>query len=348
MYGLCSWWVRRSSRKRTIMTVSLTLFRRLARRNLRNYPRCFQFWWPIIEARAGQCEVSAGDLLLNPVFRWVFLNRSEKLEAFESQLTSLEAALGVAQFRAFHEQLLQDISSHPIENDAHNRLLSAMTEVRAILRFSSEGQTITLIPRCKRQRTPDFRADKGAQSYLVEVKYVRPPDKLGEYLLRWWQAQKEVAQAIPQGLLPHLKFEWKPVESRGELSHNEIAILKDFFTTVLQHPEQARELKSGRLILRYLPNRRLPVATTPLPMKAASSEAARKGVFTKLERILECASTQLATSEGRQLRIVFLAINLSSDILFLWPERFEERFEALCQEFEHKGVQVVTEVVGYL
>lgn len=292
--------------------------------------------------------MSAGDLLLNPIFRWAFLARRDKLEAFENQLTSLEAALGSTQLRAFREQLLRDISNHRIENDAHNRLLSAMTEVRAILRFSSEGHAITLIPRRENQRTPDFRADKESQLSLVEVKYVRPPDKLGEYLLRWWQAQKEVAQEIPQGLLPHLKFEWEPVEARDELSHNEIAILKGFFTTVLQRPEQARELTNGRLIVRYLPNRRLPVATTPLRVKAASSEAARKGLFKKLERILERASTQLATSEGRQLQTIFLAINLSPDIQFLWRERFEERFEALRREFVDKGVQVVVEEVGYL
>lgn len=225
--------------------ISLQLFKTSALRNLQSYPRCLEFWWPIIDARSGRYQATAEDLLLNPVFRWVFLNRSDKLEAFENQISLLESALGVGQLRTFYDQLLQDVSSHPIENYAHNRLLSAMTEIRAILRLSSEGYIITLVPRCEGQKTPDFKADKGLQSYLVEVKYIRPPDKLEEYLLRWWQAKKEVRKSIPLGLLPHLKFEWSSVESRDELSQDEIASLKTFFTTVLQQPELSRDLTTG-------------------------------------------------------------------------------------------------------
>jgi hypothetical protein len=328
--------------------VSLHLFTRSARRNLRSYPKCFQFWWPIMDARVARNEVSAEDLLLNPVYRWAFLDRADKLEAFENQLTLLEGALGSIQFKTFREQLLQDLSDHRIENVAHNRLLSAMTEVKAILRFSSDGYTIALIPRRKNQKTPDFRADRQSGSSLVEVKYIRPPDKLGEYLLRWWQAQKEVAQEIPQGLIPHLKFDWKPIESRGELSRDEIASLKDLFTTALQEPDQTHKLTSGRLIVRYSHNRKLPVTIEPLVMKAYRSELAREGIFAKIKGILDGASTQLATSQRAQLRTVFLAINLSGDIDFLWRKRFQERFERLRQESVNKGVQVVVEEVGYL
>ena len=348
MCSLSSSRTRRSYHERGITAVSLHLFMRSAGRNLRGYPRCFQFWWPIIDARAGRHEVSADDLLLNPVFRWAFLARADKLEAFENQLTLLEAALGSIQFQIFREQLLQDMSNHRIENHAHNRLLSALTEVRAILRFSSDGYTIALIRRRKNQKTPDFTADRQSRSSLVEVKYIRPPDKLEEYLLRWWQAQKEVAQEIPQGLLPHLRFDWEPVGSRAELSRDEIASLKDLFAIALQEPHQAHQLTSGRLIVRYAPRRKLPVTTEPLATKAYRSEATREGIFAKIKAILDRASTQLATPQGTQFRTVFLAINLSPDIDFLWRERFEERFESLRQQFVHKGVQVVVEEVGYL
>jgi hypothetical protein len=348
MCSLSSSRTRRSYHKRAITAVSLRLFMRSAGRNLRGYPRCFQFWWPIIDARAARHKVCADDLLLNPVFRWAFLARADKLDAFENQLTLLESALGSIQCQTFREQLLQDISNHGIENDTHNRLLSALTEVRAILSFSSDGYTITLIPRLKNQKTPDFRADRKSRSSLVEVKYIRPPDKLEEYLLRWWQAQKEVAQEIPQGLLPHLRFDWEPVGSRAELSRDEIASLKDLFATALQKPNQAHELTSGRLIVQYVPGRKLPVTTEPLATKGYRSEATREGIFAKIKAILDRASTQLAMPQGPQLRKVFLAINLSPDIDFLWRERFEERFEGLRQQFVHKGVQVEVEEVGYL
>ena len=143
----------------------------------------------------------------------------------------LETALGFNELQTFHDQQLRDISSHPIENYAHNRLLSAMTEIRAILRLYSDGYTISLVPRGEGKKTPNFLADKQSQSYLVEVKYIRPPDKLEEYLFRWWQAKKEVNKVTPLGLLPHIKFEWSPVASRKELSQAEIEDLKVFFTT---------------------------------------------------------------------------------------------------------------------
>ena len=330
------------------MSISVALFKRLSLKNIKKYPGCLHFWWPIIESRAKRYDSSAGDLLMNPVFRWVFLNSSKELEAFENHIKLLKAALGDKQFRTFHEQLLQDIFNHPIENGAHNRLLSAMTEIKAILRFASEGYAITLIPRQKNQRTPDFGADKESQSCMVEVKYIRPPDKLEEYLLRWWQAQKEVAKVIPQGLLPHLKFDWVPIESRYELENEEMASLKDLFKKALQQPEKFSELKIGRLVVRYIPNRKLQAAIEPLPAKAARSEDARKGLFKKLEKSLESALGQLGNSDKVQQRTLFLAINLSTDIRFLWHERFYERFEALCQNREDRGLTIIVEEVSYI
>ena len=163
-------------------SISIQYFRKSVIQSLQSYPKCTEFWLPIIDARATRNEATTEDLLLNPVFRWVFINLSEKIEAFENQISMLEAALGVNELQTFHDQLLRDISSHPIENYAHNRLLSAMTEIRAILRLSSDGYTISLVPRGEGKKTPDFLADKQSQSYMVEVKYIRPPDKLEEYL----------------------------------------------------------------------------------------------------------------------------------------------------------------------
>ena len=282
------------------------------------------------------------------MFRWAFLNRLDKLAAFENQLASLESALGSSQFKNFQEQLVKDISTHSNENFAHNRILSAMTEVRAILRYSSDGHTITLIPRHPGRKTPDFSAESAGRSRVVEVKYIRPPDKLEEYLMRWWQAKKELAQALPQGMLPHLKFEWNPVESRNELSKKEISAMKDFFTAVYQQHDQARELSSGRIVLKYLPDRRLPPALVPLDVQADFSQENRSPLFTKLQATLQTALEQLSQSDEAQKRTVFLAINLSTDIQFLWHDRFHDRLEALCREFADQGLEVVVEEVGYL
>lgn len=343
-----SWWVRRFCRRRALTEISVCCFVKVARFNLRPYSRCFSFWLPVLKARAERHHVSAADLLLNPIFRWAFLYRTDRLRLLEQQLASLEVALGAAGLRAFRDQLLNDVISHPVENDAHNRLLSAMVEARAILRFSAEKYSVTLIPRSLGHRTPDFRAHKGSEASLVEAKYVRPPDKLEEYLLRWWQAQADVAGQIPLGLLPHLRFECQPVYDRTDLSVGEIELLKDFFVAVLKMPERPRDLASGRLLARYIPDRTLPIAPAPLSVKAAHSEADREGLFTKLRRDMEQASAQLAAHANGEDRTIFLALNLSPDIGFLWPDRFNERLEALRREYVANGVEVLVEEVGYL
>lgn len=330
------------------MPIPIEAFKISTRKNLHNYPICSRFWWPVIEARVKQNKVSADDLLLNPVFRWAFLDRSDKLDAYEDLLGSLEQTLGKIQFHSLHKLLVQDIASHSVENIAHNRLLSAMTEINAIRQFASEGHTITLIPRCDGKKTPDFKADIGLKSILVEVKYIRPPDKLEEYLLRWWQSQKEIDPTIPQGLLPHLKFEWEHVKSRNELSHAEISILKDFFFTVLQQPEQNRELNEGRLVVRYIHDRKLPIVTVPLNVRARYSEAAYEGLFGKIESVLESASCQLGDSKKGQLRTIFLGIILCIDIQFLWPDRYKDRIRDLQQKSEDRGIHVIIKELGYL
>ncbi len=223
-----------------------------------------------------------------------------------------------------------------------------MVEARAILKFASEKYTVTLIQRSHGRRTPDFRATRGTQTSLVEAKYIRPPDKVGEYLSRWWQAQTEVAEQHPLGLLPHLRFEWQPLQSRDELSQYEIETLMDFFTEVLEEPERFRDITLGRLVVRYIPNRKLPIPTQPLTILAAKSEAHREGLFDKIRRDLDDAVDQLGAVLEGQERAIFLALNLSPDIPFLWPDRFNERLEALQQEFLVDGTKVLVEKVGYL
>ena len=225
-----------SLRGQPLTNVPIDLFIHETSRHLRDYSYAFWFWWPIIYARAEHCQQSATDVLLNPLFRWAFLNRSEKLQAFDEQIASLDIALGKSGLRAFRDQVFDDLKSHSIENDAHNRFLSAMVEIRAALHFARESYSVALIPRCHGRRTPDLRVTNNSETFLVEAKYIRPPDKVEEYLLRWWQAQMEVAGEIALGSLAHLRFDWQPIESRFELSQHEIDILQDTFLGYSRSP----------------------------------------------------------------------------------------------------------------
>jgi hypothetical protein len=203
-----------SFRGQPITNVSLDFFLDRTFSNLKNYPRAFLFWWPIIHDRAEhhksnvakQHFSSAADLLLNPLFRWAFLNRREQLAAFEEQLKCLDRAMGTAAVQSFSMQLLRDLEKCSIENEAHNRFLSAWAEIRAAEHFAREFYNVQLIPRRTNQKTPDLRVMKDSSELFVEVKYIRTPDKLGEYLLRWWVAQKDIAGGIPFGRLPHLRI----------------------------------------------------------------------------------------------------------------------------------------------
>ena len=90
-----------SLRGQPLTNVSVDHFLHEASRHLRDCSRAFWFWWPIIHARAEHHRASAADLLLNPLFRWVFLNRWEKLAAFE------EAGIGVMRRPADVVQLVK-------------------------------------------------------------------------------------------------------------------------------------------------------------------------------------------------------------------------------------------------
>ncbi|MBW1909142.1 MAG: hypothetical protein JRJ11_06320 [Deltaproteobacteria bacterium] len=348
MSALCSWWVRRSCRSKALTNIQIKLFKRSVRCNFKRYHRCLDFWWPLIKRRAAFHDETASELLLNPVFRWGFLGNENKLDAFETQLEKLYAALGPSQFRQFHYQFIEDIANNPVENDAHNRILSAMVEVKAILHFASQGYSISLVHDHKGAKKADFCAKKDGNLTVIEVKYIRPPDKLAEFLLRWWQAQKEVAVEIPLGLLPHLKFEWVPVESRDELSNSEIAELKEFFTLVLLESDRPQNFVNGRLKVKYIPDRKLPPSTTPLDVKAAHSKEIREGIFPKIEGTLKKACAQLEIVDDAHARVIYLALNLSHDISFLWPDDFSIRLDQLIVDCKGKGVKVIAEEVGYL
>ena len=254
--------------------------------------------------------------------------------------------IGREEFAGFCMQLRRDVSGHANENQAHNSLLAGWCEMQAALRLASEGKRVSRILRAAGRRTPDLSAITGVVTQLVEVKYIRPPDKLAEYLFRWWEAQRDLAGEIPQGNLPHLKFEWAPL-NRKELSIDEINLLDNFFNKALRHPALDDHLNNGRLNVVYRPSRKLPLSTMSLDAQATINESEREGVFEKLRSVLESARMQLDGYADVQ-KLVYLFLNLSPDIAFLWPTRFEDRLEELLDEFRLRGIEIVVERVSYL
>ena len=86
----------------------------------------------------------------------------------------------------------------------------------------------------------------------------------------------------------------------------------------------------------------------PLDVQAADSKIIRKGVFPKIENTLENACAQLEKFDGADVHVVYLAINLSIDISFLWPEDFLMHLNQIIEDSKRKGIEVLCKEVGYL
>jgi hypothetical protein len=84
------------------------------------------------------------------------------------------------------------------------------------------------------------------------------------------------------------------------------------------------------------------------PERGAESEENRAGLFRKLRIDVEAAMKQLAAQAKCQKAVLFLALNLSSDISFFWHDQFCERIGELKQEYLSRGLDILIEEVGYL
>lgn len=157
-----------------------------------------------------------------------------------------------------------------------------------------------------------------------------------------------MAVETPLGLLPHLKFEWEPLESREELSNSEIAELKKFFNLVLLESHRPHDCVKNSLQLKYVPDRKPPTSTTPLDVMAVHSREVRRGIFPKIERIIKNASDQLTSHANAHARVIYLALNLSPDISFFWPDDLSTHLDQLVRDWQGKGVTVIAEEIGYL
>ena len=91
-------------RKPCIWEIPIKTFLETVRQNIRNYNNLTQFWLPIIEARARKHPHSAEDCLLNPLFRWCYQNKSDRLKGFEQELEELKRTLS-NDFKGSHKYI---------------------------------------------------------------------------------------------------------------------------------------------------------------------------------------------------------------------------------------------------
>ena len=91
-------------RKPCIWEIPIKTFLETVRQNIGEYDNLTQFWLPIIEARARKHLHSAEDCLLNPLFRWCYQNKSDRLKGFEQELEELKRTLS-NDFKGSHKYI---------------------------------------------------------------------------------------------------------------------------------------------------------------------------------------------------------------------------------------------------
>ncbi len=331
---------------KALSQIPTELFLKVTECNLKHYRFCKDFWWPIIEKRATFHTDNAFELLLNHPFRWGFLNNKERLQYFETQLEQLYKAFGQATFEKFRVQVTEDFENHPIENDMHNRMLSLMVEIGAMQCFLSQGYKISPLFPGDGQKQPDFRAEKDGAITAVEVKYIRYPNKLEEFLFRWIEAQREIDPASPFENLyvVPMRFEFSLSNNRSELNKDEINNLKGFLGSIYQNPSVSKEMKEGRVSIKYNPDGELLLSSIPLDVKKNTSQLLAVPLFDKIAKVLKGAKKQLDSYSEADKKTIYLGLNLTEDIKFLWLEHFEQELE----KFQRDGIVIIHERYDYL
>jgi len=337
------------TKSQNIYDISIDTFIKTTQKNITEYHYLNMFWMPVIEKRAKLCHDFAEDLLLNPIFRWCYLDTKERLTALEQELKDLSNVLGQDDFKNYQKIITGDIMVQKTENSAHDRMLDARAEIRGMLYYARLDYSIILEPRQQDKATYDFNAISNNSNIAVEAKFIRRPDKLGIYLMRWWQAQGEVSGIRPLGYSPYIKFKWTEL-NRDDLSSREIEIIKKFFRSVFEEPNFKRELSDGRIYIKYSQDNKLPLETTPL---GAIEDGAIHPVLLlieKIQNIVEKAEKkQLVNPKAQGRKITcYLLLNLTSDIRFSHEKAFNDKLAKLKSEWARCGLEVIIEEAPYL
>lgn len=333
----------------SIYRISKETFLETVRENTDKYHYLNMFWLPIIEKRTECLLDSAEDCLLNPIFRWCYLDIREKLKAFDKELEDLNNVIGHDDFVDYHKIIMGDIIDHPTENQAHDRMLDARAEIRGILHYAKLSCSIDLESRQQGKKTHDFNANSGNSNIAVEAKFIRHPDKLLMYLMRWWQAQSEISGIRPLGSVSYIKFKRKYLD-RDELSLEEIGEVKQFFKSIFEEPHSDKKLSFGRVNIMYSHANRLEPATAPLEQKEQDTEHSVDSLISKIRSIIEKAlNEQLDTPRKMGRRIsCYLLLNLTCGIECLHKDVFEKNLTDLKNEYSGCGLEILTDEVGYL
>lgn len=339
-----------------IYEIDVKTFLKKVQENIKVYNYLNIFWLSIIEKRAKQYQHNyAEDYLLNPIVRWLYLNTGERLTALEQELKNLENILGNNEFPKYQKCIENAIVGISVENEAHNRMLDTRAEIRGMLYYTGLGYMI-ILEECKQikkrtnPKTYDFNAISQKSNIAVEAKFIRLPDKLGQYIKRWWQAQAEITECYPLGYFPYTKFRWS-VLNGDDLSLDEIEEIKKFLRSVFEKPDSINKLNHERINISYSPENKPLPATTPL---GAIQEEIKKHpvdlLINKLCSTIENAKNkQLADAKAHRKEIAcYFLLNLTSEISFAHEDLFREKLKCLQEKYKQCGLEVICEEANYL
>lgn len=332
-----------------IYDIAIETFLETVKENVDGYAHICRFYLPIIEKRAEKHSESAEDCLLNPIFRWCYLNTRERLAAFEQELSALKKTLGSSVFDNYQKSIMADIVNHTIENQAHDRMLAARAEIRGMLYYGGKGCSISLEHKQQNKRKHDFNAYCGNSNIAVEAKFIHLFDKVGTYLMRWWQAQTEISNTRPLGYIPYIRFRWHYNGNRNELNEQEIYKMKSFFRTVFDDPNSDKELSLKRIRITYSPNNTLPISTVSLEAIEESANYPVALLMKKIKRDVDDAQKQLCGArQGGMRTACYLLLNVDGGVQVRWEDKINSDIEALKNEYKNKGLDIIIENVYYM
>lgn len=317
------------------------------KKNIQGISSLDRYYDSLLDAISTNGHIIKNDLLTNPIFRWMYLGIADKILSFKNEMDALNNCLGEEQFNTFITTSVLDLRNQKTANAIHNRMLDMRAEILGMLHYFDDGHSITLVPRDPNQRRHDFNAIKMNDQIAVEAKFIRYPDKLGQYLMRWWQAKAEITGARPLGRIPYIKFRWNELD-RNDLNSVELTEINHFFGEVFTNPGTEARLESDRLCISYSPKNGLMPAIAPLAPPTSDPKHPFNKLMSKFNTTILGAIEQL--EYARQMGsfpACFMLSNISEVINFHWKNEYEIRKSNLIQSYSSK-VKVFISEVGYL
>lgn len=277
----------------------------------------------------------------------MYLGNTDNILFFMNEMDTLNKCLGNEQFKTFITTSVSDLSNQQTANAIHNRMLDMRAEILGMRHYFDNGYSITLILRDPNQRRHDFNAVKKNDRIAIEAKFMRYPDKLGQYLMRWWQAKAEITGERPLGSIPYIKFRWNELD-RNDLNPVELTEINHFFGEVFTNPGTKARLESDRIYISYSPRNGLMPAIAPLAPPTNDPKHPFNKLMSKFNTTILGAIEQL--EYARQMGyfpVCFMLSNISEVINFHWKNEYEIRKSNLIQSYSSK-VKVLISEVGYL